>query len=185
MEGLKQTGITLMRMVSRMDAGEMFAGSELEILPDDDYGSLKTRVSALINEQIPNLIKQYLAGKLIGRPQDENKATFAPSIKKEQEHLDIELSCRDFINFVRALAPEPGGYLLDESGTRIKLFKVRYYDDHTDWEKGIVLVENKCLILQLSDGRLIIDSLQLPGKRVMSASEFLLGHQKISGAVWK
>ena len=185
MQGLKETGITLMRMVSRMDAGEMFAKSILPITPEDDYGSLKTKMSALINEHIPSLIKQYLAGKLIGRPQDESEATFAPSIKKEQEHLNIELSCQEFINFVRALAPEPGGYLLDDRGMRVKLFKVGYHDNHTDWEKGIVLVEGKRLLLQLGDGRLTIDALQLPGKRVMNATEFLLGHEKISGAVWK
>jgi methionyl-tRNA formyltransferase len=185
MQGLNQTGITLMRMVTRMDAGDMFARLSLDIMPEDDYGSLRAKMSLLINQRIPELLKQYLNGQLIAQPQDERLATFAPSIKKEQEHLNIELKCHEFINFVRGLSPEPGGYLLDETGNRIKIYNVRYYDDHTDWDKGIVLVENKCLLLQLCNGRIIIDRLQIPGKRVMSATDFLLGHQKISGAVWK
>jgi methionyl-tRNA formyltransferase len=182
--GLEKTGFTLMEMVSKMDAGPMFAKREVDICPDDDYGSLRTKISQLIKREVPDLLIDFIDGRLAPIEQIESEATFAPSIKKEQEHLNIDLPKRDFINYVRALAPAPGGYLLDED-LRVKLLKTRHYDEQLINPIGHVSIEDHNLVLQLCDGRLLVETLQWPGRRPVAGPEFVNGHRDIAGHLWK
>jgi methionyl-tRNA formyltransferase len=183
-QDVKKTGITLMEMVSQMDAGSMYAQRELDIEPDDDNGSLRARISRLIDQSIPDLLIDFLNGKLQPITQNENEATFAPSIKKEQEHLNLDLPTRQFIGFVRALSPTPGGYLLD-GDLRVKILKTHFHDDLTTHAKGYVSIEGHHLLLQLSDGRLAVEVIQWPGRRPVSGREFVNGHHDVDGQLWK
>ncbi len=183
-QGLQRTGITLMEMVAAMDAGPMYAQRELDIHPDEDYGSLRTRISRLIDQEVPGLLLDFLAGRLIPVAQAPDAVTFAPSIKKEQEHLNVELKTRHFIDFVRALAPTPGGYLLD-GDLRVKILKARQHDRLINHPVGQVSIEDQSLVLQLHDGRITIETIQWPGGRPMSGREFANGHHDVAGRLWK
>lgn len=184
MHGFKETGFTLMEMVTQMDAGPMYAQIPVTILDDDNYETLRNRMSATINTFVPLLLKQYLNDELKGIPQDVAQVSFAPSIKIEQEHLNIGLSSRDFINYVRALAPSPGGYVLSND-ERIKLLATKLYNTSIDNEIGTVHEQNGKLLLQLIDGNIEITLLQIPGKRPTIGHDFLNGHRHYLGHLWK
>jgi methionyl-tRNA formyltransferase len=133
---------------------------------------------------VPGLLLDFLAGRLIPVAQPIDAVTFAPSIKKEQEHLNVGLKTRHFIDFVRALAPTPGGYLLD-GDLRVKILKACQHDLLINHPVGHVSIENQSLVLQLHDGRIMIETIQWPGGRPMSGREFANGHQDVAGRLWQ
>jgi len=182
--GLKETGITLMGMVAKMDAGAMYAQVTVPIEPSDNHATLSDRMSRSINTHIPTLLKQYLDGKLVGMPQDETKVTFAPSVKPEQERLDVNWPLEKFSNYIRGLAPAPGAYVLD-GDDKIKLLKGHKHDDSVVGPLGLVSFEDKVLLLQLRDGRYAIETLQWPSKRVMDAQAFVNGNRHVIGHLWR
>ncbi|HAK05231.1 MAG TPA: methionyl-tRNA formyltransferase [Firmicutes bacterium] len=184
MQGLETTGFTLMEMIDRLDAGKMYAKRELQIDKDDDYGRLHAKMSALIVTEVPALLKKFLDGKLIGIPQNDQEATFAYSIKPAQEHLDVNLDAISFTNYVRALAPTPGGYLL-HGDTRIKILKTTPVAMAEINEPGRIVIDGGCLMLDVASGRVNIDLLQLPGKRPVAARDYLNGHRDIHGTFWQ
>lgn len=182
--GLTTTGFTLMGMAEKMDAGPIFAQVPVPIHENDDYGTLSDRMSQAINEHIPNLLKEYIADDLAAIPQNDNLATFAYSIKPAQERLDINLPMAAFANYVRGLAPEPGAYVLDGE-VKVKILSGRPYDENIVSALGTVMLVGGKLLLQLSDGRYAIETLQWPGKRAMAQRDFINGHRHVVGHVWR
>lgn len=183
--GDKQTGISLMEMVHAMDAGDVYAKEVVNIVEDDNYTSLcdKLKVAALklAIEKLP----LYFNNELIGVKQDENLVSFSPSIKKEEEHLDLNLNCIAFINQVRSLSFTPGGYLLNNDEI-IKIYKVKYYSNSISGSIGeIVKANKKEIILQLKDGQVNIELIQRPGKKMMSSIDFNNGYKNFEKTILK
>lgn len=170
----KETGMTLMEMTAKMDAGRMFATKKVSIDEGENATSLfeKMAVAAktLILEQLPH----YIDGELQGIEQDEEKVTFAPTIKKEQEHLSLDLPVEDFLGWIKGLSDEPGGYVIVD-GLKYKILKARLFDHHNGeigtWE----IVDKKRLLLQVKDGRIEVLEIQKEGKPRMSVASFLNG----------
>lgn len=181
--GDKQTGISLMEMIHEMDAGNVYAKEIVDIEEDDNYTSLcdKLKVAAL---KLATLnLPLYFNNKLIGVKQDENLVSFSPSIKKEEEHLDLNLNCIDFINQVRSLSFTPGGYLLNNDEI-IKIYKVKYYSNSISGSIGeIVKANKKEIILQLKDGQVNIELIQRPGKKMMNSVDFNNGYKNFEKTI--
>jgi len=182
--GLTTTGFTLMGMAEKMDAGPIYAQVKVPILDNDDYGTLASRMSEAINENIPKLLNDYIYGKFPAIAQDESQATFAYSIKPAQERLDINLPIVKFGSYVRGLAPEPGAYILDGE-IKVKILSGTTYDELVASELGTVTLEGGKLLLQLIDGRYAIETLQWPGKRIMGYRDFINGNRHVLGHIWR
>ena len=109
-----RTGITIMYMVEKMDAGDILAQEETPILKEDNVGILHDRLSKmgakLLIETIPDLIN----GKIKPIPQKEEEVTYAWNIKREEEKIDFNQRTIDIYNQIRGLNPWPGGYALLE-----------------------------------------------------------------------
>ncbi len=178
-DGEKKTGITLMEMVDKMDAGKMFAKEEVIISDDDNYTSLCDKMSlAAIKICKDNLLK-YLNGELIGVNQDEQLVTFANKIKPEDEKLDISLGYRDFINYVRGLSEEPGAYL-NLMDKKIKIYKAHLLKEGPQQDVGKLFI-HKGVSLVLKDGIISLDILQLEGKKKMDGKSFANGNASFNG----
>lgn len=180
----KVTGVTLMEMVEAMDAGRMYAKEEVNISEDDNFATLAEKIKIAASNLILRALPAYLNGELPGEPQDESQVTFASLIKKDKEHLDLSLPKTLFRGWVRALAPEPGGYLIwDEK--MIKIFEVAILNEEVNAPIGtIVQADKRGLVLQLSDGQVEIKRLQVAGKRVVTSQEFVNGYRDVQGAKW-
>lgn len=179
--GDKITGITLMEMVDKMDAGKMYAFEKVDILDEDNYSSLANKLSeAAIKICLDNL-PLYFEGKLVGEEQDENLVTFADKISDEDEKLNINLSTKDFINYVRGLADEPGGYLYIDT-KKIKIFKAHQISDEVTSLVGTLII-NKNVYLQLKDGIIALDYVQLEGKKRMDGKSFANGNKSFNGII--
>lgn len=170
----KITGMTLMEMTSKMDAGRMYAKKEIIIDDDDNATTLFQKMGKLATDLALSYLPLYGEQKLVGEYQNEDEVTFAPSFKKEQEKLDLSLPVCDILGWIRGLSDEPGGYVLAEN-RKWKILKAHYYDDHLGEIGTLKVVDKKLLLIQASDGRLAVDIIQKEGKPRMDIRSFLNG----------
>lgn len=185
-QGLSTTGITLQKMALKMDAGEIIAQEVLSIDETDNFSSLEEKMKIMIPPFIFKVLPLYLNQKLPLITQNENEVTFASLIKKEHEKLDVNCTVNQFVNRVRGLSLNPGGYLYMEDGKKLKILKASSYSSSVIALPGTV---NHCfkdlIILQVSDGEVRLYLLQEEGKKVLSAQDFANGHQKVVGQRWR
>lgn len=177
----KVTGMSLMRMVKEMDAGEVYDQEIVEIDSKDDCSSLFIKMGHAALKLILRDLPIIAENKLVGVPQNENEVTFAPSIKPEEEKIDLSFSKEKVYGLIRALSPTPGAYLYLD-GLKIKIFESAIISNDTNDEVGkIIRADKGGLYVQLSNGVLSILSLQKEGKSRMDYKSFLNGNQNLLG----
>lgn len=185
-DGEKVTGVSLMEMVKEMDAGDVYATVKVDIDNNDNYTSLAQKVSKAGLELLINYLPKYFNNELVGVNQDESKVTFCPSIKKEEEHLDLNLSPNQFVNYVRALSETPGAYLiLDNQPFKIFKARVKEYVDNNVALGTIVNADKKGLIIKVNGGEVYLDEVQKAGKKKIDYKSFVNGEKNILGVILK
>ena len=179
------TGMTLMKMVKEMDAGEMYAVEKVVVDEEDNSTSLFKKMGEAALRLILRTLPDYLGGRLIGIPQDESLVTFCPTIKPEEERLDVEGPKERFFGLVRALSDVPGAYCyLDEN--KLKIYKCKIVSDEVKGKVGeIIRADKGGLEVQLCNGVISILELQKEGKNRMDYKSFLNGNQGLLGKVLK
>ena len=182
MQGDSKTGVTLMQMVTAMDAGLMYDKEEVEIAPNETYTTLQEKISEAGKRLILRDLLPYLNGELPGVPQKEEEVTFAAKIKPEDEHIPLSLSASSFVSYAHGLSEEPGGYLFLK-GEKLKIYLARKVNDEVKAPLGTIVEANKRLIFQAKDGQIEILSLQLQGKKKMDARSFLNGAHGLEGEI--
>lgn len=123
--GDAETGITTMRMVRALDAGEMYLRAAVPIGPEDTAQTLHDRLSKLGSEIILPTLVGIADGSLQGTPQDEKSVTLAPKLTREMEALDWKEDATTLDRRVRALNPWPGTSVFLMSGERLKIRRAR------------------------------------------------------------
>ena len=177
----KVTGMTLMRMVAAMDAGEMYAKKEVVVEDNDNSTSLFKKMAVAAKELILETLPKYIDGKLPGEPQDESLVTFCPTIKPEQERLDLSLDVHSLFGWIRGLSDHPGAYFLLE-GKKLKVFKSQVINGNEDHNIGeIIQADKRGLVIQCKGGQLSLLELQKEGKNRMDYKSFLNGNQGLLG----
>ncbi|MCR4562113.1 MAG: methionyl-tRNA formyltransferase [Bacilli bacterium] len=179
-EGKKEAGVTLMEMVAKMDAGDMYDKTIVPIEENDNYTSLAKKISSAAEELIAKDLLKYANKELKGLPQKEEEVTFAEKILPEHEHLDISLPAKDFLNWVKGLSEEPGGYLyLNER--KLKIYQAEYVDDSVSFPVGSYIPMKKKFLLQLKDGTINLLLVQPEGKGKMEGFSYLNGAHLVEG----
>ncbi len=177
----KVTGMTLMKMVKEMDAGEMYMTEEVTIDEEDNSTSLFIKMGDAALRLALKALPLYLEGKLPGTPQDESLVTFAPSIKPEEEKIDLNKTKEEIFGQIRALSDVPGAYLYLDN-LKIKIYKARIVSDEIVGEVGEIIKADKGgLYLQANNGLLALLDLQKEGKNRMDYKSFINGNQNILG----
>lgn len=176
-EGHKETGITIMKMKEKMDAGDIISQVKTEILDDDTVGTLHDKLSVLARDLLLSTIPNIISGNINLVRQNEEEATFAWNIKREDEKIDFSKTTREIYNQIRGLNPWTGAYAI-LSGRIIKIWASRYGDKFFNEEVlngQIVELYKDGIGVKTSNGEIIITELQLEGKRRMLANEFMNG----------
>ncbi len=177
----KVTGMTLMKMVKEMDAGEMYATEEVEISDEDNSTSLFKKMAEAALRLILRVLPDYLSGNLPGVPQDESLVTFAPSIKPEEEKIDLNKSKEEIFGYIRALSDVPGAYLYLDN-LKLKIYQAKIISDEIIGSVGeIIKADKKGLHIQTKNGVLALISVQLEGKKRMDYMSFINGHPNLLG----
>ena len=181
----KVSGMTLMEMIDKMDAGKMYAKQEVIIDENDNSTSLFEKMGDAACQLVIHALPKYLDGQLAGEEQDENLVSLCPTIKPEQEKINLELGTKEINGWIRGLSDVPGAYLyLDE--LKLKIYKAKVINDLIQGEVGeIVRADKGGLILQCKDGQLSILELQKEGKKRMDYKSFINGNQNLLGKILK
>ena len=175
------TGVTLMEMVKAMDAGRMYAKKEVEIKEDDNATSLFNKIKIAASELVLEALPRFINGELNGEEQDESLVSFCSTIKPEQEKLDLSLSAKEIVGWIRGLSDEPGAYLY-LNNFKLKIYKAKVINVLVDHEIGEILQADKNgLVFQTKDGQISILELQKEGKKRMDYRSFINGNQNLLG----
>jgi len=179
------SGMTLMEMIDKMDAGKMYAKQEVIIDENDNSTSLFEKMGDAACQLVIDALPKYINGELPGEEQDENLVSFCPTIKPEQEKINLELGVKEINGWIRGLSDAPGAYLyLDD--LKLKIYKAKVLNDLIQGQVGeIVKADKNGLILQCKDGQLSILELQKEGKKRMDYKSFINGNQNLVGKILK
>lgn len=174
--GEKETGVTIMEMIKKMDAGGIYAQESLPITKQDDVGTMFEKLSVLGKQLLLKTLPDILNGNLSPRPQNESKVTFSPNITREQEAIDWNKTAEEIDNQVRGMRPWPIAFTTYEQ-TRWKLLNVEALAEKTTAEPGTIIKKDK-KNLWIACGKqtvLAIKELQPAGKGKQAINEFLNG----------
>lgn len=179
LNGDKSTGITLMEMVDKMDAGRMFYKKEVEIKDDDNYETLSDKLAYLAYEVFDEGIQSVIDGTNKGKEQDESLVSFTKKIKAEQSLIDFNDDACSINNKIRALNPDPGTYFVFNN-EKIKVAKAEVVKLSSDMFPGTIIKYDKNdFIIACKHNALSIKLLQKPGKKMMDYKSFFNGNQNL------
>lgn len=174
--GDKETGVTIMEMIKKMDAGDILAQEAIPILGTDDVGSMFDKLSTLgknlLLKTLPNILDQSITPV----PQDENLVTFSPNISREEERIDWNKTAHQIDCQVRGMRPWPVAYAMYQE-TRWKFWDVTPISESTTKEPGTIIFKDKHH-LQVACGQgsiLQLNTIQPAGKGQLSVTDFLNG----------
>lgn len=177
MEGEKETGITIMKMVKKLDAGDILVQKKISIENEPDFASIEKKLSQISGPSLLEVIDQYKKNTVRPIVQDESLATYAHKITPEDRHLDFNQSASVVHNQIRALSPNPGAYVNMRYKEQIKRLKIL--------RSKVCFVESKPYenfsyslkewIVGCKDGAIEILMVQLEGKREMDYLSFSKG----------
>lgn len=175
-EGEKETGVTIMEMVKKMDAGDILAQKAIPITKQDDVGTMFERLSMVGKELLLETLPKILANEVIPIPQDETKVSFSPNISREQEKIDWHKTAEEIDNQVRGMRPWPTAFTTYKE-TTWKLWKVVPLSETTTAEVGTIIRRTKKeLWIACGEGTVLsIAVLQPSGKGKLAIQDFLNG----------
>ncbi len=179
-DGETETGVTTMLMDAGLDTGDMLIKRSLEIGAKETAGQLHDRLAQLGREALEETLRQICADRLVAEKQDDKLSCYAPMLKKENGLIDWQKSAVEIHNQVRGLDPWPAAYThLDEEV--LKISETTVAADGCG-EPGTILSADKTgVLVACGEGALLINGLQLPGKKRLSAMNFLSGRTLFPG----
>lgn len=173
LHGDTETGVSIQKMVKKMDAGDLVHFHTVQIAPTENGGQLYTRLKYQAALAMNDFILKILENKITYTPQDESKVSFAPTLKKEDGLLKFAAkSTKDILNLIRAMDPWPGTYCF-LNGKRLKVLMADPY--HAKIAPGNAKNDMGSLIVGCLDGSLRLTEVQLEGKKACSDKELLNG----------
>ncbi|MDO9534573.1 MAG: methionyl-tRNA formyltransferase [Bacillota bacterium] len=182
MAGEEYTGVTVMYMSSRMDAGDIILQEKTSIGSEENFGSLYDRLAELGAAQLHKALGLLNEGKAPCISQDEEKVSYAPAISREDEKIAWEKPASEIFNLVRALNPAPGAFTIFRS-KRLKIWRASVQNIRNlqpclvpETSGTICFLHKDCIEVTTGRGMLKILELQPEGKRRMSARDFLKGN---------
>ncbi|HJP86333.1 MAG TPA: methionyl-tRNA formyltransferase [Gemmatimonadaceae bacterium] len=173
LDGFTETGVTVMRVVQQLDAGPMILQSETPIVDDETYGELQNRLSELGALTLVEALTLFSLGKVKERPQDDERATFAPKITRDSARIDWRNSALEISRQIRAFDPKPGAFTRTSKGD-LKMFGPRVMDG-IKAKPGEVLKTKAELIVACGLDALRVTEVQPSGKSRMAAHEWTRG----------
>lgn len=181
-DGEDKTGVTIMYMVKKMDAGNIISQRETPIAYEETVETLYNRLGVIGAELLKDTLPSILDGTNASIPQDESLVTYAPTLSRDDERIDWNLSALQIYNKVRGMNSWPGTFTTFQ-GKTVKVWagKVHQCENaikhHAHQENGtIVKVFKDAIGVKVNDGVYLITEFQLEGKKKMFVKDYLNGN---------
>ncbi|NOU20715.1 MAG: methionyl-tRNA formyltransferase, partial [Methyloglobulus sp.] len=175
MAGDDKTGITIMRIIHKLDAGDMLHKEECAITAKNTSGDLYDKLAALGAVGLEKVLAQLESGTVNAERQDESLVTYAEKLTKSEATLDWMQSAGQLARNVRGLNPWPVAQTLYESQA-LRIWQAEALASDTQADPGTVICTNKTLDVATGDGLLRLHEVQLPGGKRLPIQAFLNAH---------
>ncbi len=192
LNGDPQGGITIMKMDETMDTGDIIRKISVNLEKEETSYSLMEKIKKISQENLAQTILDFIKGKIKSEKQNDSLATYVKMIKKEDGHLNFNESAEIIERKIRAYFPWPGTFaFIEKEGLPKKeiLFKILKADEIIDknekLENGQLVKLDQKIGVVCQDKILVIDQLQLEGKRASSSEDFLKGNSWVLGKILK
>ena len=188
LQGDSETGVTIMLLDAGVDTGPILLSRAIPIAEDETTGSLTDKLAALGAEALVETIPLWVQGKITPQPQDEQKASHTHMLHKEDGEISWNRPAAVLAREVRAYNPWPSAYTYWH-GRLLKLLSAHAetLEPGAEVAPGTVTLHKEAghqvLAIVTGSGLLDVDTLQLEGKKAMSAEEFVRGYPQIVGDV--
>jgi len=182
LHGDEKTGVTLMLTDEGLDTGPIIAQRAVSIEPRETSATLTIKLAHVGADLLLETLPRWLAGEITPRAQDDDRATLAPPIDCRQGEIDWSLPAVLIDRQVRAYTPWPGTWTW-LSGTRLKVLAAHPVPYKGDELPGRVVESEEGLGIVTGRGLLLLDQVQLAGKRAMGVDAFARGQRDFVGAM--
>ncbi len=175
--GDKETGITIIEMAKKLDAGKMYAKKSCPITEEDTSSRMFEKLSIIGRDLLLEVIDKVYADELGGEVQNEEEVCLAPNLTKEEEIVDFHKPAFLVARQIRGLSLEPGATILHDN-MMIKVFDAKVVADTSSAVPGTILSLKKQVLIKTLDDAVSLDLIVVPGKKMLNAKDFVNG-QKI------
>ena len=176
------TGVSVLYVTPKMDAGDILAQEKFPISPDDDYCALEPKLAAKGAELLVRVLDGFRAGQTQGTPQDEAQATYARKLAKEDGLVDWSLPAEAILNQLRGFSPWPGAYTFLPGGILLKLHEVKVETGASALPGTVLDAAGAGPLVATGRDALRLTQVQPAGKKSMPGAAFLCGHKLAAGA---
>lgn len=175
--GDDESGITVIHVVKRLDAGDMIVAKSIPITPDETGGTLHDKLADLAPSALSDALEILAQGSDIRTPQDEDASTYISKLEREAGKIDWQMDATAIERRIRAYDPWPGTFTLATEGgvsKRLKIFPPSEVRD-LKLEPGEILIEDGELLVGCGSGALCLQNVQPDGGKRMKVSDYLRG----------
>lgn len=176
-EGMTETGITIMYMNEFMDQGDIISQQKTEILTEDNLETLSEKLSQIGKELLLKTLPEIIEGTNKREKQNEQEVTYAYNITHEEEKIDFTKSAETVRNLVRGLSPAPGAYTTLE-GKVLKIYQVEIGGKATEAPGTITDISKEGIKVACQDLEIIIKEIKPEGKKKMDIKDYVNGVDK-------
>lgn len=173
-----ETGVSLMEMVEKMDAGVVYGIERFPLSSYDNFSTVSLKMVEASLSLIKTVLPSIISGENKGIPQDEKEVTFAPLLKPVDEELDLENDdVKRVLGKIQAFSPDTGINIL-YNNELLKIYEASLFNNEEDEEIGTLFISSQSeLILQVKGGQIKIMTLQKSGKSKVDARSFINGEK--------
>lgn len=173
-----ETGVSLMEMVEKMDAGVVYGIERFPLSSYDNFSTVSLKMVEASLSLIKTVLPSIISGENKGIPQDEKEVTFAPLLKPVDEELDLENDdVKRVLGKIQAFSPDTGINIL-YNNELLKIYEASLFNNEEDEEIGTLFISPQSeLILQVKGGQIKIMTLQKSGKSKVDARSFINGEK--------
>lgn len=183
LSGDELTGITLMQMDEGLDTGPMYVQEPIAIDSRETAESLHDKLAELGASMVRWHLRRILAGDIKATPQDDSQATYAPMITKEAGRISWLAEASTLDRHIRAMTPWPGAFT-DWNGQQLRIHEAQpVLDLKILGSPGRVSETGQGIAVATGAGALLLETIQLAGKRKLSAADFVRGRPDFVGSI--
>ncbi|MDI3496230.1 MAG: methionyl-tRNA formyltransferase [Patescibacteria group bacterium] len=184
--GDEKTGISIMKINEKMDAGPILKQFEIKLNSDSNLEYVHDTLSQLSGQVLVPTLNDWINGKLKAKPQDDEKATYVKMLKKEDGRIDWRKGAPEIDRLIRGLNPWPGTFTYaNHKLIKIIAAQVAPFTKKQKLKIGEVFLDSGNLTVKCGQGNLFILKLQIESGKIMSSRDFIKGHNNIIGQILK
>ena len=181
--GEARTGVTTMLMDPGLDTGPILLQREVEIYPEDNEGTLESRLAEIGADLLLETLESLEEGSVTPKAQDESEATRAPSVKKQDCEIHWEADARTIVNRVRGCTPRPGAYTFWQ-GSPLRIWSCREveYAGASCRPGEVADITSEGVVVAAGRGTVLLTEVQPENRKRMQAGDFVRGYRIVRGA---